>query len=121
MNQNSINFEPIDLRILTDFCTKNDLFFGQGIVNCPSSIVLSPCPGVFSGGIRLFCKNTSAPESPANTGILTMKKPSSRKGAPMSIRLFLFFPGNKRLAEAAFAKHIVPCAAGGSTARTPCR
>ena len=27
MNQNSINFEPIDLRILTAFCTKNDLFF----------------------------------------------------------------------------------------------
>ena len=47
--------------------------------------------------IRLFCKNSSAPESPANTGILVMKKPSSRKGAPVSIRLFLFFLENKRI------------------------
>ena len=26
----------------------------------------------------------------------------------MRFRLFLFFPGNKRLAEAAFAQHILP-------------
>jgi len=30
MSQNSMNFEPFDLCILTDFCTKNDLFFGRG-------------------------------------------------------------------------------------------
>ena len=37
MKQKSLKFNSIDVRILTDFCTKNDLFFGRGIVHRPSS------------------------------------------------------------------------------------
>ena len=53
MNQNSINFEPFDLRILTDFCTKNDLFFissaDTNIVPA-REIIPEHHPGILSGG-----------------------------------------------------------------------
>ena len=53
MNQNSINFEPIDLRILTDFCTKNDLFFISSAdtnIVPTRDIIPEHHPGVLSGG-----------------------------------------------------------------------
>ena len=97
MKQKSLKFNSIDLCILAVFCTKNDLFFGQGIVDCPSSIVLSPFPGVLPGVGRVFVpqEQIQINSSCSPRVVLTMKKYSMRS---MKIIVPLI-----SLTEAAFA------------------
>jgi hypothetical protein len=56
--------------------------------------------------IRLICKIIECRQFPSTETILIMKKPSSRTSVLDGIRLFLFFPENKRIVQGAL--HSLP-------------
>jgi len=107
MKQKSLKFNSIDLCILADFCTKNELFFGRGGATNRGG-VQPPFAEHHLGG-RLFRRHESSKSAvrgtpPWGAAVSTKRPDRSRRPVRSAGRILAHMPPPSRV-EAAFAKH----------------